>query len=185
MRKKRRGRVLQYCRLFRRDPHAPDAIGTALESAFWSPRTRTITKSHLVIDKCDLGSELGSREQWSNHFTPLFVHQARSQVRYVQHLTPRYPTIAFYTLPNHHFYQSFSNHPILCTRHSNLRSTKEAIKSKPRTHPRTRVELNGVVRLEVKLQRGLVSSQDSDGSTTTRLGVWKSAACMLNNHGCE
>lgn len=87
MRKKRRGRVLQYCRLFRRDPHAPDAIGTTLESAFRSPRTTTITKSHLVIDKCDLGSELGFREQWSNHFTPLFVHPARSRVRYVQRLT--------------------------------------------------------------------------------------------------
>jgi nuclear GTP-binding protein len=79
-----------------------DPLGTLCESVLEYIRKEKAHKQVvLVINKCDL---VPSWVTVCPSSTSCIVRWlTRGQARYIQHLTPRYPTIAFHASPNHSF----------------------------------------------------------------------------------
>lgn len=82
---------------------ARDPLGTLCESVLEYIRKEKAHKQVvLVINKCDLVPNwVTVRAHTNEAITRLLT--VENQARYIQHLTPRYPTLAFHASPNHSF----------------------------------------------------------------------------------
>lgn len=83
---------------------ARDPLGTICESVLdYIKKEKAHKQVVLIINKCDLVPNwvtvsLLSRTSLDNLLMAFVI-----QARYIQHLTPRYPTLAFHASPNHSF----------------------------------------------------------------------------------
>lgn len=83
---------------------ARDPIGTMCESVLeYIKKEKAHKQVVLVINKCDLVPNWVTVSYPPPPLVRFLRHSIRSQARYIQHLTPRYPTIAFHASPNHSF----------------------------------------------------------------------------------
>lgn len=81
---------------------ARDPMGTLCESVLEYIRKEKAHKQVvLVINKCDLVPNWVTVSPETHLFERCFHFSW--QARYIQHLTPRYPTLAFHASPNHSF----------------------------------------------------------------------------------
>jgi nuclear GTP-binding protein len=83
---------------------ARDPLGTLCESVLeYIKKEKAHKQVVLVINKCDLVPNWVTVRVFSTLVKEANPEFSISQSRYIQHLTPRYPTIAFHASPNHSF----------------------------------------------------------------------------------
>jgi nuclear GTP-binding protein len=81
---------------------ARDPFGTMCDSVLeYIKKEKSHKQVVLVINKCDLVPNWVT-VSWL-FWAEIFTQDNPLQARYIQHLTPRYPTIAFHASPNHSF----------------------------------------------------------------------------------